>query len=60
MLALCLMLSGTYYAKNYAGIIGRGLHPSGTIWTVMNLQSQKNAACESRPGYLNPVIDMSG
>ena len=26
MLALCLMLSGTYYAKNYAGIIGRGLH----------------------------------
>ena len=28
MLALCLMLSGTYYAKNYAGIIGRGL---GTI-----------------------------
>ena len=26
--------------------------PSGTIWTVMNLQGQKNAACESRPGYL--------
>ena len=25
MLALCLMLSGTHYAKNYAGIIGRGL-----------------------------------
>ena len=25
MLALCLMLSGTYYAKNYAGKIGRGL-----------------------------------
>ena len=25
MLALCLMLSGAYYAKNYAGIIGRGL-----------------------------------
>ena len=25
MLALCLMLSDTYYAKNYAGIIGRGL-----------------------------------
>ena len=25
MLALCLMLLGTYYAKNYAGIIGRGL-----------------------------------
>ena len=26
MLALCLMLSGAYYAKNYAGIIGRGLY----------------------------------
>ena len=26
MPALCLMLSGTYYAKNYAGIIGRGLN----------------------------------
>ena len=25
MLALCLMLSGPYYAKNYAGIIGLGL-----------------------------------
>ena len=25
---------------------------SGTIWTVMDLQGQKNAACESRPGYL--------
>ena len=24
MLALCLMLSGTYYAKNYAGIIRLG------------------------------------
>ena len=28
------------------------VHPSGTIWTVMNLQGQKNVACESRPGYL--------
>ena len=25
MLVLCLMLSGAYYAKNYAGIIGLGL-----------------------------------
>ena len=25
MLALCLMLSETYYAQNYAGIIGLGL-----------------------------------
>ena len=28
MLALCLMLSTTYYAQNYAGIIGLGLHPT--------------------------------
>ena len=25
MLALCLMLLGTYYAQNYAGIISRSL-----------------------------------
>ena len=25
MLALCLMLLGTYYTQNYAGIIGRSL-----------------------------------
>ena len=25
MLALCLMLSKTYYAQNYAGIIGSGI-----------------------------------
>ena len=25
MLALCLMLSATYYVQNYAGIIGLGL-----------------------------------
>ena len=28
------------------------VHPSGTIWTVMNLQGQKNVACENRPGFL--------
>ena len=35
MLALCLMLSGTCYAKNYAGIIGRGLiilPESAAVW----------------------------
>ena len=32
MLALCLMLSGTYYAKNYAGIIGRGLFATVQTW----------------------------
>ena len=26
--------------------------PSDTIWTAMDLQGRKNAACESRPGYL--------
>ena len=35
MLALCLMLSGTHYAKNYAGIIGRGLLAQG--WNFKNL-----------------------
>ena len=30
------------------------VHPSGTIWTVMNLHGQKNVACESRPDYLQP------
>jgi len=29
MLALCLMLLATYYALNYAGIIGQGLKQSG-------------------------------
>ena len=28
MLALCLILSETYYAQNYAGIIGLGLRRS--------------------------------
>ena len=28
------------------------VHTSGTMWAVMNVQDQKNAACESRPGYL--------
>ena len=30
MLALCLMFSKTYYAQNYAGIIGLDLRT--TIW----------------------------
>ena len=29
MLALCLMLLGTYYAQNYAGIIRRSLLTEG-------------------------------
>ena len=36
MLALCLMLLGTYYAQNYAGIIGRSLAiaPDATVLYV--------------------------
>ena len=30
------------------------MHPSGTIWTDMDLQGQKNAAYESRPGFHQP------
>ena len=33
MLALCLMLSETYYAQNYAGIIGLGLLGSKDHYT---------------------------
>ena len=42
MLALCLMLLVTYYALNYAGIIGRCLMSSPTvhIYTVCNLLLQ--------------------
>ena len=32
MLALCLMLSMTHYAQNYAGIIGGSLPESDTMW----------------------------
>ena len=40
MPALCLMLSGTYYAKNYAGIIGRGLGKGNvTVFSVRILLS---------------------
>ena len=42
MLALCLMLLGTYYAQNYAGIIGRSL--SGTQGFTANLVSA-NFSC---------------
>ena len=38
MLALCLMLSGTYYAQNYASIIGwcleNGMHEID-LWGIM-------------------------
>ena len=34
MLALCLILSKTYYAQNYAGIIGLGLIRSSSYLTI--------------------------
>jgi len=34
MLALCLMLAGTYYAQNYASIIGWCLAISDTMWSI--------------------------
>ena len=37
MLALCLMLLGTYYAQNYAGIIGRSLLVERMNRTLLNL-----------------------
>ena len=42
MLALCLMLSGAYYAKNYAGIIGLGLVVPKSLQCaqILALQSQ--------------------
>ena len=36
MLALCLMLLGNYYAKNYAGVIGWGLCSSICVY-ILNI-----------------------
>ena len=44
MLALCLMLSGTYYAKNYASIIGRGLFVTKLYCTSGNIDNNFNLA----------------
>ena len=37
MLALCLMLLVTYYALNYAGIIGLGLHEAVAMQVMKSL-----------------------
>ena len=44
MLALCLMLLHTYYAKNYAGIIDSGLFNGETlrVGISMSLMCQHN------------------
>ena len=48
MLALCLMLSGTYYAKNYAGIIGRGLLSVRYTYLLIFLNNNKTSSvCRS-------------
>ena len=41
MLALCLMLSVTYYAQNYAGIIGWSLiiKPDDRVYLVSDVAS---------------------
>ena len=39
MQALCLMLLVTYYAFNYAGIIGQGL-TGGQFWQITACQNQ--------------------
>jgi len=38
MLALCLMLFATYYALNYAGIIGRGLPTAASLLHILSTQ----------------------
>ena len=43
MLALCLMLSETYYAQNYAGMIGLGLN-SATFW-CKEIEDRQNYEC---------------
>ena len=42
MLALCLMLSETYYAQNHAGIIGLGLYVYTTNKNSERKQLQHN------------------
>ena len=43
MLALCLMLLGTYYAQNYAGIIGRSLPAGQSVGGMYKSGQQANA-----------------
>ena len=52
MLALCLMLSVTYYAQNYAGIIGWSLIMVA-VYIVMTLQHFSNVTC---PNILVDVV----
>ena len=66
MLALCLMLSGTYYAKNYAGIIGRGLlaewmsssqqHSSLIASALLNIAAKVNGLINNSDKYQIGII----
>ena len=53
MLALCLMLSKTYYAQNYAGIIGLGLS-----YEKEKLKHQKEQALLASIKALLPSTDV--
>ena len=44
MLALCLMLLGTYYAQNYASIIGGCLASADTLQYVTLIEQSCKAA----------------
>ena len=46
ILTLCLMLSGAYYVKNYAGIIGLGL-----LWTDSSILHHITAFIVEFPSY---------
>ena len=62
MLALCLMLSMTDYAQNYAGIIGRSLNArdkgkllfikSGVGMTIIYITSWANTLCINNQVFL--------
>ena len=46
MLALCLMLSVTYYAQNYAGIIGWSLGARNRSYRLLKLKgTQPDLSC---------------
>ena len=40
ILALCSVLSGTYYAHNYASIIGGSLMRNQWVWLLLQMASQ--------------------
>ena len=63
---IVMMVPSFHYFFPVKTIAGNSLTPhatllvrrSGTIWTVINLQGQKNDACESRPGCLSLALSL--